>query len=85
MRKIIAVAAVLLAASEASAAQALWNAEDLGTGGAEFRLGNGEGAALILVCQHVGVSAGFEFPTLPGPADSASIRGFPAETGRTSR
>lgn len=77
MRKIIAVAAVLVAASEAPAAQTVWDAEDLGGGGAEFRLGNDEGAAIILVCQRAGVTAGFEFPTLPGPADSASIRGLP--------
>jgi len=76
MRKIIAVAAVLVATSEAPAAQTVWDAEDLGAG-AEFRLGNDEGAAIILVCQRAGVSAGFEFPTLPGPADRASIRGLP--------
>ena len=77
MRKIIAVAAVLVATSEAPAAQAVWNAEDLGGGGAEFRLGNGEGAAIILVCQRAGVSAGFEFPAFPEPGDSASLRGLP--------
>ncbi len=77
MRKIIAMAAVLVAASEAPAAQAVWNAADLGGGGAEFRLGNDEGAAIILVCRPAGVSAGFEFPTLPGPADGAAIRGLP--------
>ena len=77
MRKIIAVAAVLVATSEAPAAQAVWNAEDLAGGGAEFRLGNDEGAAIILVCQRGGVSAGFEFPTLAGPADGAAIRGLP--------
>ena len=77
MRKIIIVVAVLVAAPEAPAAQAVWDTEDLGGGGAELRLGNGDGAAIILVCQRAGVSAGFEFPTLPGPADNASIRGFP--------
>ena len=77
MRKIIAVVAVLVAASGAPAAQVVWDAEDLGGGGAEFRLGNAEGAAIVLVCQRAGVSAGFEFPTAPGPADSASIRGLP--------
>ena len=77
MRKILAVVAVLVAASGAPAAQIVWDAEDLGAGGAEFRLDNGEGAAIFLVCQRVGVSAGFEFPTAPGPADSASIRGLP--------
>ena len=77
MRKIIAVVAVLVAASGAPAAQVAWNAEDLGGGGAEFRLGNAEGAAIVLVCQRTGVSAGFEFPTAPGLADSASIRGLP--------
>ena len=76
MRKVIALVAVLVAASEAPAAQAVWNAEDVG-GGAEFRLANDEGAAIILVCQRGGVSAGFEFPSLPGPADDASIRGLP--------
>ena len=77
MRKIIAVAAVLVATSEAPVAQAVWNAEDLAGGGTEFRLGNDEGAAIILVCQRGGVSAGFEFPTLAGPADGAAIRGLP--------
>lgn len=77
MRKIIAVVAVLVAASEAPAAQPVWDAEDLGGGGAEFRLGNGEGAAIILVCQRAGVSAGFEFPASPEPGDSASLRGLP--------
>ena len=77
MRKIIAVAAVLSAASAAPAAQPVWDSEDLSGGGAEFRLGNDEGAAVILVCQRAGVSAGFEFPGSPGPADSASIRGLP--------
>ena len=71
MRKVIAVAAVLVATSEAPTAQAVWNAEDLGAGGAEFRLGNDEGAAIILVCQRAGVSAGFEFPAFPEPGDSA--------------
>ena len=77
MRNIIAVVAVLVATSEAPAAQPVWDAEDLGGGGAEFRLGNGEGAAIILVCQGAGVSAGFEFPTFPGPGDSVSLRGLP--------
>ena len=77
MRRLIAVVAVLVAASGAPAAQVAWNAEDLGGGDAEFRLENGDGAAIILVCQRVGVSAGFEFPTAPGPADSAAIRGLP--------
>lgn len=77
MRRLIAVVAVLVAASGAPAAQVAWNAEDLGRGDAEFRLENGDGAAIILVCQRVGVSAGFEFPTAPGPADSAAIRGLP--------
>ena len=67
MRRLIAVVAVLVAASGAPAAQVVWNAEDLGGGGAEFRLvTTSEGAAIILVCQRVGVSAGFEFPTFPG-------------------
>ena len=76
MKKIIVVVAVLVVAAEAPAAQAVWNAEDVG-GGAEFRLANDEGAAIILVCQRGGVSAGFEFPTLPGPTHGASIRGLP--------
>ena len=78
MRKIIAVVAVLVAAAATPAAQAVWDAEDLGGGSAEFRLGNyDEGAAIILVCQRVGVSAGFEFPRSVDPAESASIRGVP--------
>ena len=77
MRKILAVVAVLVATSGAPAAQVVWDAEDLGADGAEFRLENGDGAAIILVCQRVGVGAGFEFPTAPEPADSASIRGLP--------
>lgn len=85
MRKIIAVVAVLIAASGAPAAQIVWNAEDLGGGGAEFRLGNDEGAAIILVCQRVGVSAGFEFPRPRGPPTAPRFAGCPAENGRTSR
>ena len=78
MRKIIAVVAVLVAAAAAPAAQEVWDAADLGGGGAEFRLGNDDdGTAIILVCQRAGVSAGFEFPGSLDPAESASIRGLP--------
>jgi hypothetical protein len=78
MRKVIAVVAVLVAAAATPAAQAVWNAEDLRGGGAELRLGdNEEGAAIILVCDRFGVSAGFEFPSSLDPGESASIRGFP--------
>ena len=78
MRKVIAVVAVLVAAAATPAAQAVWNAEELRGGGAELRLGdNDEGAAIILVCDRFGVSAGFEFPRSLDPTESASIRGFP--------
>ena len=77
MRKVIAVVAVLVAAAATPAAQAVWNAEDLRGGGAELRLGDDEGAGIILVCDRFGVSARFEFPRSLDPAESASIRGFP--------
>lgn len=78
MRKVIAVVAVLVAAAATPAAQAVWNAEDLRGGGAELRLGdNEEGAAIILVCDRFGVSAGFEFPSSLDLGESVSIRGFP--------
>ena len=78
MRKIIAVVAVLVAAAAAPAAQAVWDVEDLGGGGAEFRLGNDDdGAGIILVCQRAGVSAGFEFSRSLDPAENASLRGLP--------
>ncbi len=57
----------------------MWDARDIGGGGAEFRLGDGEGAAIILVCQLGGVSAGFEFPEALDVTGSASIRGVPGE------
>ncbi len=74
------VAAVALAIPAApAAAQAVWDSQDLGGGSAEFRLGNDEGAAIILVCQLDGVSAGFEFPVALEATRSASIRGVPGE------
>ena len=78
MRKIIASIAVVVAAAAATGAQRVWDAEDLGGGSAEFRLGSDdEGAAIVLVCQRAGVSAGFEFPRPLDPAESASIHGVP--------
>ncbi len=79
MLKTIAVAAALATAAVPAAAQAVWDARDIGGGGAEFRLGNGDGAAIILVCQLGGVSAGFEFPDALEAAERASIRGVPGE------
>ena len=79
MLRTIATAAALAAAAVPAAAQAVWDARDIGGGDAEFRLANGEGAAIILVCQLEGVSAGFEFPDALEGAESASIRGVPGE------
>ena len=79
MLKTIAVAAALVTAAAPAAAQAVWDVQDIGGGGAEFRLANGEGAAIILVCQLGGVSAGFEFPDALETTGSASIRGVPGE------
>ena len=79
MLKAIAAVVALAAAAAPAAAQAVWDATDLGGGGAEFRLGNDEGAAIILVCQLGGVSAGFEFPSVLEVTESASIRGVPGE------
>ena len=78
LRTLAAVAALATAAAPA-AAQAVWDARDIGGGGAEFRLANGEGAAIILACQLGGVSAGFEFPEALDATGSASIRGVPGE------
>ena len=78
-RALAAIVAAATLATAAAAAQAVWDAEDLGGGSAEFRLGNDEGAAIILVCQLDGISAGFEFPGPLDPAQSASIRGVPGE------
>ena len=75
-------AAVLLALAipvSPAAAQAVWDARELDGGGAEFRLGNDEGAAIILACQFGGVSAGFEFPRPLAAAASAQVRGVPGE------
>ena len=79
MLKAIAAAVALATAASPAAAQAVWDAEELGGGSAEFRLGNDEGAAIILVCQLGGVSAGFEFPGALEATESASIRGVPGE------
>ena len=79
MLKVMAAVAALATAAAPAAAQAVWAAEELGGGSAEFRLGNGDGAAIILVCELTGVSAGFEFPESLDSAGSASIRGVPGE------
>ena len=79
MLKTWAVVAALATVAAPAAAQAVWDARDIGGGGAEFRLGNGDGAAIILVCQLGGVSAGFEFPDALEAAERASIRGVPGE------
>ncbi len=79
LKTIVAVVAALATPAAPAAAQAVWDARDLGGGSAEFRLGNDEGAAIILVCQLGGVSAGFEFPEALDAAESASIRGVPGE------
>lgn len=77
-RCIAALLAIAVSAAPA-AAQAVWDARDIGGGGAEFRLGNDEGAAIILACQLGGVSAGFEFPEPLEVTGSASVRGVPGE------
>lgn len=79
LKVMAALAAALATAAAPAAAQAVWDAEELGGGSAEFRLGNGDGAAIILVCELTGVSAGFEFPASLDSAGSASIRGVPGE------
>ena len=79
LKTIVAVVAALATPAAPAAAQAVWDARDLGGGSAECRLGNDEGAAIILVCQLGGVSAGFEFPEALDAAESASIRGVPGE------
>ena len=78
LKTIVAVVALATGAVPAGA-QAVWDARDLGGGGAEFRLGNDEGAVIILVCQLAGISAGFEFPGFLDLAESASIRAVPGE------
>ena len=77
MLKTIAAVMMLAIAAAPAAAQAVWDARDLGGGSAEFRLGNDDGASIILVCQLDGVSAGFEFPGALDVTESASIRGVP--------
>ena len=77
-RCIAALLAIAVSAAPA-AAQAVWDERDIGGGGAEFRLGNDEGAAIILACQLGGVSAGFEFPEPLEVTGSASVRGVPGE------
>ena len=79
MLKTLAAVAALAIIAAPAAAQAVWDARDLGGGSAEFRLGNDEGAAIILVCQLDGVSAGFEFPGVLDATRRASIRGVPGE------
>jgi hypothetical protein len=79
MLKTLAAVLTLAIPAAPAVAQAVWDARDLGGGGAEFRLGNEEGAAIILVCQLGGVSAGFEFPAALEATESASIRGVPGE------
>ena len=79
MLKTLAAVATLAIPAAPAAAQAVWDARDVGGGGAEFRLGNEEGAAIILLCQLAGVSAGFEFPGALEAMESASIRGVPGE------
>ncbi len=79
MLKTLAAAVLLAIPAAPAAAQAVWDFRDLGGGGAEFRLGNDEGAAIILACQLGGVSAGFEFPEPLEVAGSASIRAVPGE------
>ena len=75
----VAVAAVLAALAAPAAAQAVWDAEEVGAGHWEFRHGNDDGAEIWLVCRIDGVTAGFAFPELPDATDNASIRGVPGE------
>ena len=79
MLKTLAAVAALAMPAAPAAAQAVWDVRDLDGGGAEFRFGNDEGAAIILACQLGGVSAGFEFPQVLDAAESASIRAVPGE------
>ena len=79
MSRAVAVALTIAIHASPAAAQAVWDARELGGGGAEFRLGNGEGAAIILACQLGGVSAGFEFSEPLEATGSASVRGVPGE------
>ncbi len=79
MRRAVAVVLAIALPASPAAAQAVWDARDISGGGAEFRLGNVEGAAIILACQLGGVSAGFEFPEPLEVTGSASVRGVPGE------
>ena len=79
MSRAVAVVLTMAIPAAPAAAQAVWDARELDGGGAEFRLGNDEGAAIILACQLGGVSAGFEFPEPLEATGSASVRGVPGE------
>ena len=79
----MAVFGVLLtvAAGLAGAQQERWDARDLPVdGGREFRLRNGEGAAIILQCLQQAVGAGFEF-TEPTELTTqrVTVRGVPGQ------
>ena len=79
MPRVVAVLLAIAIPASPAAAQAVWEARELAGGGAEFRLGNDEGAAIILACQLGGVSAGFEFPGPLEATGSAQVRGVPGE------
>ena len=79
MLKIVAAVVVLAIPAAPAAAQAVWDARELGAGHWEFRLGNDAGAAIVLVCQIDGVRASFEFPDALDPTESGWVRGVPGE------
>ena len=77
MLKTLAAALALAFPAAPEAAQAVWDAEELGAGHWEFRLGNAEGAAIILDCRIDGVTAAFEFPEAVDATEGATVRGVP--------
>ncbi len=81
MKRIIAaIAAVGAVGTSLAAGQGTqWDEIELDGGGMEFRLGNDEGASIILGCHTQGVFAGFEFPEPLKNAEQASVRGVPGD------
>ena len=77
MSRIFVVAAALAIPAAPTAAQAVWDAHELGAGRWQFRLGNDAGAAIVLVCEIDGVRASLEFPDALDATESGSIRGVP--------
>ena len=77
MLKTLAALVTLATTAAPAAAQAVWDARDLGGGSFEYRLGNDGGAAIILACHIDGVNARLKFPDVLEATESATIRGAP--------